>query len=267
MEYTLPVNGHPYRICESGSGIPFFWMHGMFHSLAIEDHFSVVDFDLLSRGLRLIRIELPAHGSSHLPESGDRLTWQSMAEDIAQLANTIAPDGYFAGGFSQGAGIAAHLAVLDTRLKGLVLAMLPKIWEERPVIVATYKKMLQALKGERTDALLQRLFRQAHYPPISIEQHPERSESLVGLMLGSSVEALHTILEGAIASDFPNRLDTFKRELPVMLAGWENDPNHPISSFNQLKRLPEVCFSLILQDKSDISDFSSRILQIILSKM
>ncbi len=267
MEFTRTVNGHPYRIVEKGRGVPLFWIHGMFHSLSVEDQFAVVDFELLSSGLRLIRIELPAHGESGMHGGGRCLSWQSLAEDIAQLANTLAPGGYYAGGFSQGAGIAAHLAVVDTRVKGLVLAMLPQIWEERPVIVATYKKLLQALNGERGNRVLKRLFRQAHYPPQTFDYQFERSETIVGLMLGSPVTSMQNILEGAILSDFPKQLMAGNRELPLMLAGWENDPNHPVRSFYELKKLSGVCLSLILQDKSDIYSFSVRILQIILSKV
>lgn len=266
-EYRVTVNGQTFLIRESGGGIPFLWMHGMFHSLAVEDLFSVIDFETLDREVRLIRIGLPAHNNLSIPASYMQMSWHSLAADLRLLADTLAPDGYFAGGFSQGAGIAAHLAQADRRVKGLVLAMLPQIWDERPKIVSTYRKLLAALKEPEAALILKRLFRQAHYPPSVLGNDEVRSEKIMHLMLKNSVEALRSVLEGAIDSDFPDPAGSSEIEVPALLAGWPGDPNHPMSSFHQLNRLPWIQKSFILQDKGDISAFSDGILAMILSKV
>ena len=63
-QFTVRIHDYPYTIREEGDGVPFIWLHGMFHSLESESFFSVFDFGLLARYVRVIRIELPAHGNS-----------------------------------------------------------------------------------------------------------------------------------------------------------------------------------------------------------
>jgi pimeloyl-ACP methyl ester carboxylesterase len=208
----------------------------MFHSLDSEELFAVFDFKLLSDHLRVIRIELPAHGSSPLPSGPERLAWPSIAEDIRMLAGQITDQPYFAGGFSQGAGIIACMAAENRNMAGLVMMMLPKIWGMRPAIRKTYAKLATRLEKEGDKEILERLFNLTRYVPEHLEQNEETAAGINSLMLGMSPEAIRMILSGAIMSDMPDPEILKKSGIPSLLGAWDQDPNHPYSVYEELVR-------------------------------
>ncbi len=201
----------------------------MFYSPGIEDIFAVFDFELLSRFCRLIRIELPCHGMSPLASDPGRLTWPSIAADIREIAGTICQEKYFIGGFSQGAGISAHLSVANPSVAGMVLAMLPRIWDQRPALRRTYEKLASRLTRDKT--VLERLFRLTGYVPSDMGWKEEEAEKIYQLMLRLPVEAYRMILEGAIKSDMPDKDILRNLELPLLLTGWDGDPNHTLETY------------------------------------
>jgi 3-oxoadipate enol-lactonase len=203
----------------------------MFHSLEVEDVFSVFDFALLSQFVRLVRIELPAHGKSPLTENAERLTWPSIASDIRELAANSGFDRYFIGGFSQGAGISTHVFNNNPNVIGLVIAMLPKIWDERPLVRQTYNKLVNRLETQNGENVLERLFAITKYAPDQIGWNSGDAGRINELMLKMKSGAAIMILKGAIQSDMPEKISLKNMGLPALVAGWEDDPNHPYQSF------------------------------------
>lgn len=258
--YLLNVNGYDYHLTVQGKGVPFLWLHGMFHSPEVEDIYAVVDFKRLSGHFRVIRIELPAHGSSSIPVSADRLTWGSVARDILQIMAKIAPGRYFAGGFSQGAAITAHLALRDPQLAGAVLSMLPNIWDQRDKIRQTYRKLLKRIVMDEGADYVRKVFHLTHYPPDAMGWHPDLGNKVTELMLKLPVSGLQMILEGAILSDMPAPEILKSVSAPLILAGWENDMNHPLESFVSVREIWHPVTSMLMTDKNDINELTNRII-------
>lgn len=232
-DYTITVRDYPYHIRETGEGIPLLWLHGMFHSLDSEDLFAVFDFNLLSDYLRVIRIELPGHGSSPLPHGPERLAWPSVADDIRMIARQITGRPYVAGGFSQGAGIAACMASGNPDMAGLAMMMLPKIWGQRPAIRKTYAKLVNQLEKPGDKKILERLFNLTRYVPEHMGWKEDTAARINSLMLGMSPEAIRMILTGAIMSDMPDP-DILKNSgIPTLLGAWDQDPNHPYTVYEE----------------------------------
>ncbi len=260
-EYIITIRDYPYRIRETGEGTPFIWLHGMFYSHGIEDIFAVFDFELLSKFSRLIRIELPCHGMSPLASDASRLTWPSIAVDISEIAACICPGNYFIGGFSQGAGISAHIATADPSVSGIVLAMLPRIWEQRPPVRRTYEKLATRLSKDKT--LLERLFRLTGYVPSDMGWKEEEAEKIYQLMIGLPAEAYRMILEGAIKSDMPDKEVMRNLEKPVMLMGWDGDPNHSLDTYSLVSKAKKPDDFFIMNNNLGVKPSTFRLLSFI----
>ncbi len=205
----------------------------MFHSLDSEDLFAVFDFNLLSDYLRVIRIELPGHGSSPLPHGPERLAWPSVADDIRMIARQITGRPYVAGGFSQGAGIAACMASGNPDMAGLVMMMLPKIWGQRPAIRKTYAKLVNQLEKPGDKKILERLFNLTRYVPEHMGWKEDTAAGINSLMLNMSPEAIRMILTGAIMSDMPDPEMLKNSAIPSLLGTWHQDPNHPYTVYEE----------------------------------
>lgn len=266
-KYIQEINLYPYRIIEAGEGYPLLWIHGMFHSPAIEEIFSVVDFNQLSSSFRLIRVELPGHGNSPVIKNESRLSWINIGEDIKHLMEIIHGGDYAIGGFSQGAGIAAHVSVCDPKVRGLVLAMLPKVWQQRDSLRNTYRKLCRALDTPEKMMVLQRLFGQTKYPPEHFGWSEEISEKIAKLMLLPEPESFSRVLKGAILSDLPNGPEILSTGVPIIIAAWENDLNHPLSIYNEIKSKLNPVSAIYMKQKSDIWELSSAIIEHLYKKM
>lgn len=260
-ESWLEINHYPYRIIETGIGFPFVWLHGMFHSPAVEDIFSVLDFGRLSSFFRIIRVELPSHGISPVSENEERMAWPNLAEDIKQLMSQIHGGEYIIGGFSQGAGIAAHTSVRDTMVRGMILTMLPKVWQLRDSQRKTYRKLIRILDSPSNFEVLNRLFRMTKYPPDYLGWSEEMSENIIRLMLLPQQHAFPLILKGAILSDFPEEAEILGTGIPIVLAGWEDDMNHPAIIYGEIESKLNPVYSLLLRQKSDVDKLSSAIIE------
>lgn len=218
----------------------------MFHSLDTEELFSVINFNLVAGYFRLIRVEIPGHGISPRQPDSTRLTWPSLAADIRELAHAVEAPRYFAGGFSQGACISAHMAVENTGLLGLALLMLPNIWEFRPRIRNTYSKLITRLEEKGNNEIMERIFKMVRYLPIGLGWQEQTAIEINRLMMQMEPESLVTILKGAILSDLPEP-STFRNiGIPVLTGAWTNDPNHPVSVYEEVNRVrpPEDTFLL-----------------------
>jgi pimeloyl-ACP methyl ester carboxylesterase len=259
-EYNVIAREYPYRIQESGNGLPLIWLHGMFHSIEVEDLYAAVDFRLLSEHFRLLRIELPAHGNS--PTQGDylRLSWPSVALDIRQIAGQIAGGEYFIGGFSQGAGIAAHVSTIDPKVRGMVLTMLPKIWDHRSAIRLTYNRLLEQLALQGDKVILGRLFALTRFPPEYLGRNPDIAAKINNLMLLPDVDVFIKILQGAVASDMPDPSLLRDKSDSILIAGWENDINHPVEIFYEAERqlMPKEVF--VMQSDKSVTELTRRII-------
>lgn len=260
-EYTLDAAGYPYRIREEGSGFPVIWLHGMFHSLEVEEQFAVVDFSRLAARFRLIRIELPAHGKSPVAAGAARLTWPSLAGDLINLAEQLQLERFFIGGFSQGAAIATHVALqMPDRVAGLMLAMLPKIWDSRPEVRKTYSKVLGRLHDGNYRQVLSRLFALNKYPPdFCVEEPTGMQQAIIQKMLDRPCEAFCQILEGAVESDFPGRAEVACLPLPAFMLAWENDANHPIESSLEVRAALSRAELTVLTEKEAFLNASGRL--------
>jgi pimeloyl-ACP methyl ester carboxylesterase len=235
----------------------------MFHSIEVEDIFAVFDFELLSHYIRLVRIELPAHGLSKLPESVERHTWSSIGSDIREIAISLGFDRYFIGGFSQGAGISAHACINNPNVIGLVVSMLPKIWDERRSVRKTYAKLVRQLEMQNGRIVLERVFGLAKYAPDEVGWNKEDAEKINELMLQITTETAIMILNGAIKSDMPEKYLLKSFSLPALLVGWEGDSNHPCKSFQDAHKILQTVDYFLLDNRLHVKSATFRLLAFI----
>src|SRR5678816_3082409 len=111
---------------ESGSGLPFVFQHGLGADVT-------QPFGLFTppRGLRLIALDVRAHGLTAPLGGPAKLCFRTFAEDLLALFDHLRLERAVVGGISMGAALALHFAVRwPERVLGLVLSR--PAWLEKP---------------------------------------------------------------------------------------------------------------------------------------
>src|SRR4051812_5890522 len=102
-------------VIDDGAGLPVIFLHG-----GLANHQSVRMWAApLASGFRIITPDLRGSGKSHF---GGELTWDVLADDIAELAQDLGVSRAVIGGMSFGAGCAVRVALRHpSLLAGLAL--------------------------------------------------------------------------------------------------------------------------------------------------
>ena len=101
------VNGLGYHIESSGDGPPLLLLHGFTGSLRNWDALT----DVLAATHRVIRVDLPGHGATELPQHPKRASMAQVADDLCALLRALDAAPAHVLGYSMGARLALNLAL------------------------------------------------------------------------------------------------------------------------------------------------------------
>ncbi len=101
------VNGLGYHIESTGDGPPLLLLHGFTGSLRNWDALA----DALAASYRVIRVDLPGHGATELPQHPKRSTMAQVADDLCALLRALDAAPAHVLGYSMGARLALSLAL------------------------------------------------------------------------------------------------------------------------------------------------------------
>lgn len=243
------------NVRSTGSGVPFLWAHGMLSSMDIEDAQDLLDWQHFPSSLRLVRYDARAHGAS---PSTTTPTWHRLGQDMLALADALKENSFIAGGWSMGCASALHAALQQpARIRGLVLAMAPALWEARVAQADLYRRAIalaQSMGAARFARL--RASQGAAFPAWLSEAAPH----LAGSMGEPDPAAMLALYHGAAQSDLPPRAAFASLSaIPALIVAWEGDASHPVASARELHKLLPGSSLFIAHDYQDVLAIPARL--------
>lgn len=225
----------------SGDGFPFVWAHGLMSSIETEDALGWFGWDEPPDAVWLIRYDARGHGNSNAPAGTDAWHWRNLGSDMLAVAAATDASRFIAGGMSMGCASAIHAAVqAPERIRGLILAMPPMIWENRAAQREMYKRIAQRgieADGRAMAKLMSRDLART-LPPWLLEATPGVAANLAIGVRAVERRIIPDLFHGAAISDLPPRPAlTAIAQIPALILAWTGDRTHPLQSAQELHRL------------------------------
>jgi pimeloyl-ACP methyl ester carboxylesterase len=189
--------------------------------------------DQLRSAYRIVAPDLRAHGRSTLDESADRLTFATLAGDVEQLLEAIAPQqDVVLVGISMGAAVAAELMARERlAVRGAVLIRPAWAWRPSPDNLASYPCIAELLQTRGAETGRMRFQATEDYARVA-GVSPAAADALLGQFdVPQAVERAHRL--SAIPASAPARPDVVP-DRPVMVVGGGLDPVHPFALAQQV---------------------------------
>lgn len=251
------------HVQSSGQGTPFVWAHGLMSSMESDDALDWFGLARLAASARLIRYDARCHGKSHAPRRPGACHWHNLGADMLAVADAMDAAGFIAGGMSMGSATAIHAAVqAPSRIKGLVLAMPPMIWETRTMQRQLYKRIAQrgrALDGRVLAKLMSRDMART-LPAWLVDAAPDQAAGMAIGLGAIDRRTMHELFHSAAISDLPPREALAPLAgTPALILGWSGDLTHPMSSAHELHRLLPGSELHIAHDYAEFTAFPQRI--------
>lgn len=248
------------NIYPSGRVTPLVWAHGLMSSMAAEDALGWFEWDKMP-GCSLIRYDARGHGSSAPALANEAYEWRSLGADLLAVADAMDAPSFIAGGMSMGCASAIHAAVqAPDRIRGLILAMSPMIWEDRANQRQLYRRIAEhGVKGNsRAIAKLLSRDMARTLPPWLLE--PGHAASMAIGLRAIDPKAIPNMFNGAAMSDLPPRAAlAVLAQVPTLILGWSGDSTHPEASAHQLHQCLPASELHIAHCADDFKGFPSRI--------
>ena len=251
------------NILVSGYGTPFVWAHGLMSSIAAEDALAWFEWHQMPDNVRLIRYDARGHGKSAGAPGNESYQWRHLGAELLAVAAAMDAPRFIAGGMSMGCASAIHAAVqAPDRIRGLVLAMPPMIWEGRADQRDLYQRI--AKRGIETDgrAIAKLMSRDMArtLPPWLLD--PGHAASMAIGLQAIDPKVIPDVFHGAAMSDLPPR-DALAvlAHIPTLILGWSGDSTHPAASAQELHRLLPGSELHVAHGYSDFKSFPQRIRQ------
>lgn len=223
-------DGLSFNFEEFGSGAPLIFSHGLGASL-------VMTRDLIGqlKGVRVIIYDNRGHGRTSGAGDASRLTFTTMAGDMAALLDHLKIDSAVVGGESMGAGISiAFWKHHRKRARGLILtrpAWLSSSYPPNLAILGTMGKLITEFGREQAPAHFARsdAFRQLR------ASHPGTANSLARILEDPTNKNLAIVYEKIPASTPYENVEELKGiDIPTLVIANRNDPLHPFDCAERL---------------------------------
>ncbi|NML59761.1 alpha/beta hydrolase [Massilia sp. RP-1-19] len=237
----MPINDAGLRIQSDGQGTPFVWGHGLMSSIEVEDALGWFGWDEKPDSVRLIRYDARGHGDSGAARGTDNYHWRHLGADMLAVADAMNSPRFIAGGMSMGCASAIHAAAqAPERIKGLVLAMPPMIWENRSAQREMYQRIARRgvdADGRAMAKLMSRDLARA-LPQWLLDASPAVAASLAIGVRALDRRIIPDLFHGAANSDLPPRASLHAlAQVPTLILAWTGDSTHPLQSAQELHRL------------------------------
>lgn len=247
-----------------GSGQPLIWMHGMLNSVDSDSVYSLINFEKLSSQAQLIRYDACDRSSS-----GD-YSWNGLVQELTDIMHGVHSETVILGGVSMGSGTALYTAIRNPeKVKALILVTPPPAWEVRAATQALYEKIALKARPDHLPDFLKRIIQRNQDPPEFFEQHfPGTREKLLKLRMSFDPAYYYSIYHGGAISDFPEREELSRLNIPTLIVGDPNDPGHPIEVAEEMHSLIPDSELFYVSDYNDylrlqkkVSDFLGKTTQ------
>ena len=224
------------------------WAHDLASSCAHEDELGLFDWSPVEPVAHVVRYDARGHGRSEAMQFYDRaFRWSAMVDDMLRAAGT---GPFVAGGVAMGAAVALWTALrAPRRVQGLVLAVPPRAWEDRPSDVTQLEEGARLVETQGLPAWAEALRGQPQ-PRIFAEELPGARDVSLRHLLTMEEKVVPAILRGAAASDLPSRDEVRSIVVPALILAWTDDASHPVSVAESLAEL------LVLSDVHVASDLA-----------
>ena len=247
----------------SGEGVPVVWGHGLMLSIEAEDVLGWFGWDALADAARLIRYDARGHGRSSTGRGTDSYHWRHLGADLLAVADATETRCFIAGGMSMGCASAIHAAVqAPQRIKGLILAMPPMIWENRAAQREMYKRIAERgieADGRAMAKLMSRDLART-LPRWLAKASPGIAASLAIGVAALDRRAIADLFHGAAMSDLPPRANLQAiAHIPALILAWTGDTTHPLESAQALHALLPNSTLHIAKSHDDFLQFPSHI--------
>jgi pimeloyl-ACP methyl ester carboxylesterase len=238
-EQRIQVTGRQSAVLAAeaaGQGKPLVWNHALLGSMAQDLGGGVLAWRDLVDIARVIRFDARGHGRSDSTGTPEDYSWANQARSLWEVVDHFDEERVVLGGASMGSGISLHAACQKPdRVKGLVLAIPPRIWEWREGKASGYRLTANVVKWSRGLP-----FRLLGRIPFSSGNASFR-ENVRGVMARDLATADHRgvvgAMRGAALSDFPAREALASLEAPALILAWPEDDIHPLAVAQELHRV------------------------------
>jgi len=245
---------------EHGSGRPFVFSHGLGGNL---DRSLELTHQLPN--VHLILYDNRAHGRTNPIGDPDKLTFATMADDMAALLDYLRLPRAFVGGVSMGAGISLAFGLrYPQRVKALILNR--PAWLDAPnppnlSILTVIAVLVDSLGLERARSAFEET-----EPYQDLERNcPGSAKSLTDLFMNQDSDALVASLRAIPSSAPVDSLDKLATlGLPSLVLANRNDPLHPFELAQTLaKAIPGSRFHEFPSKSEDMNGHYQQFRQIV----
>jgi pimeloyl-ACP methyl ester carboxylesterase len=213
---------------EYGTGVPLIFSHGLSGNLSlVRDLFGPME------GVRIVLYDNRGHGLTSGAGDPSKLTFATMADDMAAVLDHLQIESAVIGGESMGAGISLQFWKRHRqRVRGLILsrpAWLNNSYPPNLAILGTMAKLIDEFGREEAPAR----FAQSHEFLQLEGSNPETATSLLGRLRGPINFALvfKTIPASVPFEDFEELRSIDK---PTLVIANHGDPLHPFDCATRL---------------------------------
>jgi pimeloyl-ACP methyl ester carboxylesterase len=238
----MKVNDLNLDVSTKGSGRPFIWSHGLMSCRAAEDESKILNITAMADTVQLIRYDMRGHGKSQASYVPEDYTFQSYADDLIGLADTISTNRFVAGGASLGCAVSIYAALnAPDRVEGLILVIPPTAWKTRKAQTKTYALGATIIEKDGLAAMAEALKQNPIFPPKFLtNEFPKEAEVYLKYFSSQDEKAAACVLGGAALSDLPARQELQKITCPTLILAWIDDSSHPVETAEELKvQLPK----------------------------
>jgi len=247
------------KVTGAENGIPFIWGHGLMQSMAADDVVSWVKWDQLTDLIRLVRYDARGHGQSEASEALADYHWSALAQDMLALADAVGFDTFVAGGQSMGCATSIDAALAaPERIKGLVLMNVPTAWETRAAQAGIYGQMADLIEARGIDALIAMM----QHPVVTnwqTDAYAELNVSFAEHFKTVDPKALVRVLRGSALTNLPPPEQLEAIHAPALILAWTDDPGHPVSSAEEVKRRLPNSELLIAHNVAEVATWTDAI--------
>ncbi len=239
VSHVFPRDGLKFHYQKAGSGIPFFFQHGLGAD-------TTQPFDLFRPpgGFQLIGFDCRAHGETHPVGSSEKISLAAFADDLLALMDHLKIEKAVIGGISMGAAIALNFAMRHPqRLLGLVLHRPAWLDAPRRDNVVVFTAIAALLREHGAEKGLE-LFKQSEIYRRALATSNSSAASLASQFLHPRAQEAVVRLE-RIPLDAPG---TDRREwrvisVPTLVLANDHDAIHPLEYGVTLSReIPDAEF-------------------------
>ena len=136
----------------------------------------------------------------------------------------------------------------------------PTAWETRAAQAALYGQMADLIETKGVDHLLTMLQQQPVVGQTWLhEAYPEMMAGMGEYLKMTDPKALTTVLRGSQLANLPPSVELEAIQTPTLILAWTDDPSHPISSAEEVKRRLPNAQLLIAHNASEVSTWTEEI--------